>query len=585
MEKPSVVINTAVAGRIQKGKEIGCKQIQRIIYEILSRSADYADEKYGFSGNLPRVNLFAYPGLADSVWYEFADNREVFLQLIVEGKENLSQVTGYESTIDSVVNIGADASAPAGKAFLSEWLCSQADIALLFWNGMEEGVDSDIFYMLSAFRRKKIPVIWIDSNDPESIHWATDTYYEKYDSRYLREYIKYLLGGCSWEEEAEVKDVPFMPLWRRIYNRFMKKNKAQLPAIPFAKDILLEPESTIHKKGKASEIQKYLSELFRLYDLRAGKLSGNYNASMYFRAIIPFYITIVLAFAFYSETVFGFLYIPGYSSHKLILWSLVAGVAFFLHAALNYYVYTMSKNREVISYRKKFLYNRYLAEFFRVSIHFVPYGFPSSVDFNGANGYDKERMSLYLNLRVLLRNMTPFSIVYDKDTAEELFLHLEEMMEDQIAYHARQRERYQKIVERLNRMIRIFFYTGFVFILLRGILQLILVPLDLGNINHFGINLKSFIKSLANMLALLLPAWASYFTGKLSLCNFDGLLRNNQYMEERLIVFKNMVSQLRIKNKPGYESMFLLSREIMSFFTGEVHYWYMQMETRNFTKL
>ena len=100
----------------------------------------------------------------------------------------------------------------------------------------------------------------------------------------------------------------------------------------------------------------------------------------------------VLATGFYSETIFGFILKPFQINLNIL--SYIAGVGFFLHALINLYVYTMSKNHEMNSYKNQSLDNRFIAEFLRVGIHFssfgIPITFPEQIFTEG--NHEKERL-------------------------------------------------------------------------------------------------------------------------------------------------------------------------------------------------
>ena len=181
-----------------------------------------------------------------------------------------------------------------------------------------------------------------------------------------------------------------------------------------------------------------------------------------------------------------------------------------------------------------------------------------------------------------MRDTDCINVEYDRKVSNELLDNLDLMIDDQISYHASSQKRYRLIVERLRGFDKAFFFIGFIFVLLRGILQLTLVPI--GSAIHLDVELKSFIKSAANMLALVLPAWASYFTAKLSLCNFKGLLDRNELMIENLRAFKNTIIDLKNQAKPSYESIYRLSHDVYKLLTGDVRNWYTQMSSRSFTK-
>ena len=187
----------------------------------------------------------------------------------------------------------------------------------------------------------------------------------------------------------------------------------------------------------------------------------------------------------------------------------------------------------------------------RVMIHFVPFGIHP--DLRKLCGDHQE---LYVSLRRIVWEVEPDDGYQElsETNAKEAFRHAEEMLSDQIAYHAQSVDRYDSLVKHLERWNRTIFLIGFAAVILRAFYQFFIVipevpDLYLGN----GITVAKFSKSFANMVALLVPAWAAYFSSKLSLCNFGYNRDNHKRMLDLLQNEQDNFAHLqeRIGTVPG----------------------------------
>ncbi|HOJ80374.1 MAG TPA: hypothetical protein PK767_07530 [Clostridiales bacterium] len=119
---------------------------------------------------------------------------------------------------------------------------------------------------------------------------------------------------------------------------------------------------------------------------------------------------------------------------------------------------------------------------------------------------------------------------------------------------------------------------------MRGGLQFALVYAKT-DIARNGINLISFVKSFANMLALMVPSWASYFSLKLSLGNFEGLASNSRAMADGLAMMKKMLDDEKKRTDISFERIYAFSKDISRLMLGEVVEWYSQLSSYKLTKL
>ena len=120
------------------------KQVDRTLYEMLTRGADYQNAKFGFSTNGIRLNIYTSPEIADRNWLSFVDNKEIFLNSIITSRKDDDHSAAYYNQANAVVNMQNTGIASVGnKSFINEWVAAQADLAIVLWDGNEEGKCAD----------------------------------------------------------------------------------------------------------------------------------------------------------------------------------------------------------------------------------------------------------------------------------------------------------------------------------------------------------------------------------------------------------------------------------------------------------
>lgn len=313
---------------------------------------------------------------------------------------------------------------------------------------------------------------------------------------------------------------------------------------------------------------------FERFDSAAIKWNERYQAVLYERSILPLITTAFLAVGFYAETLIGtvsktlFANAATVASVMGIVAALLAGAGFLVHAGLNLYVFRRSKSKKIDGWQKNFVNNRYLAEVMRVLIHFAPYGMAPDVrrlcDVNPA-------------LRSWLMHVAdeeePEYVDLDKETIKEILLHADEMLEDQISYHKASGERFKGIVSSLEKWGKAIFYVGFGMVVARGALQFLIVlanqiytntaVLNAANIMNFlGSDYYSIIRSAMNMLALMLPAWAGYFTTKIQQNNFRYNLDSHRQAAQRLDVIHTRINRIMKQDSLNMEMFQVLMDDI-----------------------
>ena len=388
---------------------------------------------------------------------------------------------------------------PCSRTHLAEELCDSADLLILIWDEDTTSREGSGWELLQIAHRQGIPCLWISSKTGR-VFWSEESFFTPCEPNHLERVAQAFRMEDLSSEIPEGKRIFLLDLGVALRERFLRRYKAKGGAVPPEKDSLLTSEGSIADISPEGEaLRRRLLEAFNRYDKTAIALNSRYQSVLYWRSVLPFAASIFIALGFYAENVLGIL--PG---TKPGFWVVVAGFGFLIHGLLNLYVFLLSKSKAIQSWHSGYLDCRYMAELLRVLIHFAPYG----IQLNLA-GLCRKDPRLYRTVRRLSdrekgrNNIGP-------DAIDSILDHLEQLLEDQIAYHRAARDRYSRIVHSLDRWYHTAFAVGFAAVVLRALFQAVLAlwPITSGSLN--GIPLQKFAGSFANMLALMLPGWASY---------------------------------------------------------------------------
>ena len=161
-----------------------------------------------------------------------------------------------------------------------------------------------------------------------------------------------------------------------------------------------------------------------------------------------------------------------------------------------------------------------------------------------------------------------------KERTAHMLHHVEQMLDDQIAYHTVSQRRYSGIVKKLETWYSKAFAVGFIVVLLRALAQLAMGLMKAG-----GIAVPGYASSIANMLALLLPGWASYFSTKLNMCNFGYNADNHERMIARLTEVKMRIGNMRQSANIPLEALNDLAEDLAEIMLLEdTNAWYRQFQ-------
>jgi len=584
-----LVLNIAIGGcNSEKApEEILNKRVSRVLHDTIACAQKFNNSGYSFSGTDIKLNLFSSPFMADNFWIDFADRESMPLNVIVPYEAKSDEFQTLLSKASSVTNIGADSIRSAGSgSVMADWIADQVDLSVFLWDGREEFNSREIWTLTQSCKRNNIPSVWIDIKSPENIYWVFDSYYDDYTREKLEEYIAKLFSKSNnaFDPPKDTK-IPFWRLWDCLYDRFMKKYKAKIQPVPYITDKVMDKDPIANSDDRNRERKRHkIAGWFHYYDSNAIAYSQKYRTSIYLRSIMPLVATLIIGVGFYAEGVLGFVYQFPYS--HISPWAILASIGFLIHALINYYMYKLSENPDVQSWHLRFIDNRFVAEVLRLTAHFAPFGIPvnyiSSLNRFGNKILSKPHVSG--ELRRITRSIETSDVKFDRSAADDLLENLTHMIDDQIAYHDQVQKRYTAIINGLKRFTAVIFTLAFAIVFLRSGLQFVLVYVR-SDITRNGINLVSFIKSFANMLALIIPAWASYFSLKLSLSNFEGLANNSRAMTEGLTLMRKMIEDEKKKTDTSFERIYTFSKDLSKLVLGEAVEWYSLLSSQKLTKI
>lgn len=450
------------------------------------------------------------------------------------------------SSCDSVVQ----ADSPL-RSVIAEALCDRADLLLMVWNEDVLEFQGASWELIQMAHQRRASCLWLSSKTGR-LYWPQSAYYETYTPDRLRQLCQIFCQKGIEPADSGGKRIPLVSLGDALRRRYLKKYNASELGGEEATDRMLEDSFAMEKEHpEGTSAWKNILSHFRRFDQSALEFNSKYQAVIYWRAILPFIASAFIAVGFYAETLLGALGLPA------TLLIVVAGVGFLLHGLLNLYVYILSRNATIRQWHYNFVESRYIAEILRVLVHFAPFGI--SINLRKLCGSHRD---VYLTVRRILEQEEPAVQKVDRSGVTAMLTHAGELLEAQIAYHTTSSRRYSKIVTRLDQWGRVAFALGFGVTLLRSLLQVSRIfYIPQGSVN--GIGLSSLVSSAASMLALMVPAWASYFTSKASLCNFRYNYENHCRMAALLTEMQDRLNALEsMEQDIPIEALSMLAEEI-----------------------
>lgn len=445
------------------------------------------------------------------------------------------------------------------RNLIGEALCDKADALIVVWNEDIMELSGATWEIMQIAYDKKVPCIWISSKTSNT-YCLWDSYYKKYTPQYLEAMCDPLPDGELQTVAAVEKKNWVLDFWEKRREAYLKKYKADSAVFPDKEDYLLKQDFKMEQEVSQGEaVRRVLLDKFRQFDASAIQLSSRFQAMVYQRSVLPFITTLFIAVGFYAETLIGktaSLINPALEAPVSFAAALLAGIGFLIHGCLNFYVYRLSKSQSIYNDQKDFINSRYVAELLRVLIHFLPYGI--AVDLRRLCGKDR---NIYNAIKHLTDEAEPEEQHIDRRTISYMLQHIKEMLADQLTYHKASANRYRAIVQSLEKWGKRIFYVGFWVVIFRGILQFILILFFMKAEGRLDVCI-SIGSSFLNMLALLLPAWAGYFSTKSLQNNFSYNLNNHEKMISNLQGIQERVDYFQEQEEIPMEIFHVIAEDL-----------------------
>lgn len=471
------------------------------------------------------IQMIVSPSYTGESWMEW--NKTHSFPLCVFQMRNSSADTDWNGQI-----IRKDTSL---RNLLGEAICDKADAIIAAWNEDVMEFSAATWELMRTAYDRKTPCIWISTKTQE-IYCLWESYYKKYTPQYLSAMTEPLQSEELCPAVLENKKGRMIAFWESCRMKYLKKHKADNAVYPSVEDDLLKQDYPMEAETSAGEaVRQILLGKFKQFDAAAIELNSRFQTMLYQRSVLPFIATIFLAVGFYVEALLGKTVsgvIPKIAPEITLFAGLLAGFGFLIHGCLNLYAYRMSRSKSVNRWQKDFVYDRFVAEILRVLVHFAPYG----VELNLRQLCDKDR-KMYMKIKHLTDDAEPEEQNLDRKVVLSILQHMKELLGDQLSYHESSRNRYKSIVASLEKWGGRIFYLGFGMVLGRALLQFILSPLNA----VYNTEMNSITRSFLNMLALLLPAWAGYFSTKAQQNNYSYNLKNHENMLTKLGAMRERV--------------------------------------------
>jgi hypothetical protein len=571
------------------------ESISSLMKKIRGGLSEKNTAKNGFTGKPPAIDFYTAPLFADDVWIDVATSPDSTLNVVTASESERDGKLASRAT--SLTDLAEDDNTVGAFHSVMDWVSSRIDLLILLWDGSESAHGGALLAAARAATANEIPCVRIDTGSL-SVYCEERLDERVFTDRKLAEYISclYDVESDGLDDDASRKGrFPFSGVWSALYRNFRKKHDRSIQFLQDPDDPILH-DSYFEREGDCphSRNHKKLVSFYGLFDARANAISKQYREAIYFRSILPFAATVFLAIGFYIETIGRFCFPAVIGPEQYALFSVLsfaAGIGFLAHAMINFYAYKMSGNPRVKNQLHQFINSRYCAEYLRNAIYFMPFGIPVKkkiVRPLDAVQINKDTIRL---LDRILRSLEPSAYSFDREHCQEALRNMSQMLDDQIVYNENTRRRYEKIAEMLERLSVIIFYIGFFIVIGRGVFQFLIPELQRVFGASFtdsvrnGKSLKDFLQSFTNMLALMLPAWGSYFSSKLTLNSFRDLAEHASIAGTELKKLEGAVNQAKLRDAVSYETLHSLAEEILELQFSDLTSWYALTATKNVTKL
>ena len=458
-----------------------------------------------------------------------------------------------------------------------------SDMVLGVWDEDPEGAESYIWETLHRCMEKGVPCLWISKKTGEE-YWAQSSLFVPFQTELLQKHFLAMQMDPQWDAPAEKLPWGNRLIYRgnRLYQKMLDKFAMKASETPACQDSLMEEASVLNDE-QAETARLWLLKSFQESDRCAIALSELYRGSIYWRSILPMLATILLAIGCYADALFKAVrsLFPGEVITPRPVFVLMS-LAFFLHAVMFLSSHLLARNPVIRSWHAKFLYHRIIAEILRFYVHVIPFGITLPLRrILVSSGFDMARKQpIYVRIWHILHNPQAEQPAYREENIPAFLQYLEDYLRAQLAYHKRNANRFRKLRDRLHTLETWLVSAGIVAVILRGIAQFLIIGVN-RNLVVFVSNfsLPEFSSSLANMLAMIIPAFASYYSGKLNLFGFEESITMDTLMQERLEEAIGLVHSMEGR-AANYSMIRNLTEQIAILVMGDVASWNHEMTKR-----
>lgn len=454
-----------------------------------------------------------------------------------------------------------------------------ADLMLGFWDENPDDAEFFVWETLHRCMEKHVPCLWFSKKDGKA-YWAERILFEPFQDAFLQAHLGAVHPNPEWN--GEVEDLPWgnrLIAWgNRLYKKMLAKYAVASKKTEADGDSMMQTASPLgDANGEAA--RRHLLEAYREHDNKALQLSEKYRGSIYWRSILPMAATILLAIGFYADSVAAVFW--GTDAIPRFVFLLMS-LAFFAHALMILFSHILARNRVIQSWHTQFLYHRIVAELLRYYIHVIPFGITLPLNrILSKSGFDTtQKQPVYVTIWQLLHNPVNGQPAYQEANVPEFLNSMEAYLCDQLAYHQGNAARFQKLRNRLRKLETRLVSAGIVIVALRGLAQFFIIGVRkelflLGS----GLMLPSYSGSIANMIAMIVPAVAAYYTGKLTLFGFEDSITMSQMMQERLEKAIALLRSMKGRNV-NYSMVRNLAEQIGILMMGDLAQWNREMSKR-----
>ena len=454
-------------------------------------------------------------------------------------------------------------------------LSDLADLVLGFWDENPDGPEFYVWETLHRCMEKKVPCLWYSKKDGQ-VYWANRILFEPFQESRFQECL-----GMVRPEESLASAEPVRPWLSRMAafgNRLYKKMLAKYASAPEQTDTCSDrmiEEGAVLADPAGEAARKCLLKEYQLHDTEALRLSEKYRGSVYWRSLLPMAATVLLAIGFYADAIGTIIWGKGCVPKFVYI---LMGLAFFAHALVVFSSHLLARNRGIQSWHTSFLYHRIIAEILRYYIHTTPYGITLPLNrLLRMSGFDTDAdQPVYATIWQLLHSTGSEQPVYQEKNIPEYLQNMEAYLRSQLTYHRRNAVRLQALRNKLRRLETVLVSAGIAVVILRGFAQFFII-----GVNNVGSRfaLPGYVGSVANMIAMIVPAAGSYYGGKLTLLGFEDSITMSQLMEERLEKAIEIVQAMKGRNV-NYSMVRNLTEQLGNLMMGDVAVWNREMAGR-----